>query len=243
MLGRNMDAKIVLDELWKYSPSPLVPVVLSAYEAKTSVLIQFRLYEEALLVANEGLDIAINNKFLDRVLELWTLLGKTYLLLNNYDKAEECLYYALDLRVPVKRLKRESLVIATYTELAKLYHKIGEYRKSEEYFHKALATGEITNNSRRHVEALHEYEKTLIMWNRPKDAVLHLSLADKLCDESKFIRKREEVLFDLSNAYLQFDMKMHIKILERKHQIQLILKQEEVEGGVTMRVGDPPEGG
>lgn len=151
-LNRIEEALVALDELNKQkSDIEATSVLLNMADLQAELLNRTERYEEATKFALEGIELArIENNF-DRLFDLWTVLGTSYMYLKQWKKAERCLLEALKLK---NKIKQEYLPVKTYRQLGELYNILDKTEKAVDNLKKAVKLGKKTNDALRTCESL-----------------------------------------------------------------------------------------
>lgn len=118
-LDQRERASQILKRLWenRYSIENIA-VVLNMYDIDAKIKIKSKMYQEAITLVKEGLQIAIQNRSHHRSGELWLTLGEAYHKLNYNDLAIDCILTALEL---FRKAKKKHLQLEGYRRLGNLY--------------------------------------------------------------------------------------------------------------------------
>ncbi|TCS93482.1 tetratricopeptide repeat protein [Hazenella coriacea] len=151
-LNRIEEALVALDELYKQKCDiETTSVLLNMADLQAELLNRTERYEEATTYALEGIELARIESNYDRLFDLWTVLGTSYMNLKQWKKAERCFLEALKLK---DKIKRESLPVTTYKQIGELYSILDKTEKTLDNLKKAVKLGKETNDALRTCEAL-----------------------------------------------------------------------------------------
>lgn len=150
-----------------------VEVELLLYEQRSKILKKFKMYEEAILCVQNGINMARTNKIFDRAFDLLTFLGTLYVETSQFDRGKNCFLTALTLK---NLILKEYLFVSAYTQLGLLYMKLEQWENAQTSLEKAIKVGQKTNDILRFIKALSAlgdcfyqqkmYSKAIVSYNK-----------------------------------------------------------------------------
>ncbi|MBA4493373.1 hypothetical protein ACFO25_13035 [Paenactinomyces guangxiensis] len=105
-------------------------------DLQAELLIKTGRYEEASKYAVEGIQLARIEGNDERLCDLRTVLGTSYMYSSRWNLAEKCFKESLKLK---DKIKGEYLLIKAYKQMGELYLILGKIELSEEYCGKRFA--------------------------------------------------------------------------------------------------------
>ena len=158
-----------------------------------------------------------DNTCLNRKALLYSSLGHSYLIKEQYKESED--YYNLALKVHLSN-NNENNIAGTYSNLANLFFEQYQDQKAENYFLKALTTFK-TNDSSNIVMRQQVNENLSLLYeetNRPREAHKFLKASNKLKDS---IWNRDKV-WELAEIEKEFDIK------QKQQEVDLLTTQNKL---------------
>ncbi|TCS96771.1 helix-turn-helix domain-containing protein [Hazenella coriacea] len=225
-LERYDEALNTLDELWvDLNDIKNLFVILNMHEVKAKILMNKKMYTEAIQIATDGIEIARINRFHERIFELWTILGVIHMRTNDLDEAENCLLTALALD---NKIDNEYLFIRPHTQLGLLYMKQEQWEEAFQTLDKAVRLGAKTNDAKRHVLALIVLGDWYRLREQYSEAVQTYQKALELARRHDFKKQQYESLFELSRCWKQIDEVEFSKSVANLFEIELQLHHERI---------------
>ncbi|WP_168188676.1 helix-turn-helix domain-containing protein [Thermoflavimicrobium daqui] len=219
-------------------------VLLNMYELHAELLNKTERYEEATTYALAGMELARIEGNHERLFDLWTVLGSSYIYLEQWNKAEQCLQSALRLK---ERIKKEYLLISTYTQLGKLYSTTGKVRVAIHTLEEAVRLGKQTNDAFRLCEALEVLGDCYLRKDKNKKAKKSYEEALYIAEQHALKVQARNILLKLAcccqksdpenyQKYIESFFQMHIQLQERR---EIAMKLENQIDSLKLH-SDPP---
>ncbi|RAL21319.1 helix-turn-helix domain-containing protein [Thermoflavimicrobium daqui] len=205
-LGRTEEALTTMEEL-KSSHHVAVDAKLSIIDLEASIKANQKMYDSAIQLAMEGIELSRINLNFNRNYQLTTTLGKIYRIMGDLDKAEICLNGALSLE---RIVTKDHIIPATYIELGLVYIEKDEFEKAIEILNKGMNIANNVNNMVQYLKSKLNLGIVLLRKGYSEMAANHLEDAFRL---GKGTALFEEILFNLSKCYLQLgDLDKYVKV-------------------------------
>ncbi|MDQ0416615.1 tetratricopeptide (TPR) repeat protein [Croceifilum oryzae] len=151
-LNRVEEALVTLNELNSQRENiESTSVLLNMADMQADLLNRTERYEEATHFALKGIELARIESNFERLFDLWTVLGASYMSLKKWTQAERCFLEALKLK---DNIKREYLAVTTYKQIGELYTILDKKDEALDNLKKAVKLGKETNDALRTCEAL-----------------------------------------------------------------------------------------
>ncbi|SFI98287.1 helix-turn-helix domain-containing protein [Thermoflavimicrobium dichotomicum] len=245
--NRVEEALRTLNAMWKEMEKiKSTEVLLNMYELQAELLNKTERYEEATTYALAGMELARIEGNHERLFDLWTVLGSSYIYLEQWKKAEQCLRSALRLK---DRIKKEYLLISTYTQLGKLYSITGKMKWAISTLEEAVRLGKQTNDVFRLCEALEALGDSYLRQNQYKKARRSYESALLLAEQHFLKAQAMNILLKLAcccqkddpenyQKYIESFFQMHIQLQERR---EIGMKMENQIESLKLH-SDPPGG-
>jgi tetratricopeptide (TPR) repeat protein len=174
--------------------------IIDMYNMYAVILADLQLYEKALDYANQGLEIAQNNRSSDHILTLRTTLGTIYFKLGNFPKAEKCFFMALNLK---KGADKEYLLISVYIKLSQLLRKKGKFQQAEKLLREAISISERDNEKIHLIESLVNLGDCSVQQKKFNQAIPTYQKVEQLLNTSKNKEMKCEIAVNLGYCYQQ----------------------------------------
>ncbi|WP_124728245.1 helix-turn-helix transcriptional regulator [Staphylospora marina] len=235
-LNRDNEAFLLLDEIWNEMPQiESAEARLNMYDLRAMLLNKMKLYEQAILVARQGLERARVDKVSDRAFDLWTTMGESYTKLGSHEEAELCYRSALRIR---GKIRKKHILTSTYIKLGLLYFEKNELDNAQKYLEQAVELGKTYQDSHRLIEALSALGDCFQKRRQMEKAKKLYEEALNLSEEGGFDAQRQNILRKLALCCEQLDPECFRKYVTQY--LRLSVKLEEG-GGTSMRyIADPP---
>ena len=151
-MGLTIQALRIVEEVWPDIPKiDQIETVLGLYWLRAELLRKNRVFDEAVMFAKEGIDIARKNRNHDSLFDLWTVLGSIYMDQKEWENAESCFKVALALQ---NKLSVKNNVVTTFTRLGVLYANQGKHEEAKSLLDEAVETGRKLEDIPRLISAL-----------------------------------------------------------------------------------------
>ncbi|PTM59181.1 helix-turn-helix domain-containing protein [Desmospora activa] len=225
-MGRIPQAIKLIDELWenrKWIRNFHALTLL--YEIRTILFRKTQLHREAVECALEGIEIARMNRHFDRVFDLWSALGTTYLEMNKYDMAKHAFQTALD---HLHILDHPHPVVDVYSQLGSLFMEERDYTTAMDYIRKGVNTAREVKEKVSLSKALIVLGKCQIAQDQYREATVALQEAVALTEELGRREELREAVLHLTRAWQSVDENKYRISLERLYKIELELTQKEI---------------
>lgn len=135
-LDKREEARHVLQIVWKEKDKiSSTDTFLNMHDIEAKLLIKSKLYQDAITLLKNSLEIAIHNRKQSRAGALWATLGSAYKKTNKLNIAITCLNTSLDL---LKREKKEHLFLDIYKTLGELYFQHGNIEKAKDVLEEGI---------------------------------------------------------------------------------------------------------
>lgn len=198
-LNRIEEALVALNELNKQKCDiETTSVLLNMADLQAELLNRTERYEEATKYALEGIELARIESNYDRLFDLWTVLGTSYMNLKQWKKAERCFLEALKLK---DKIKRESLPVTTYKQIGELYSILDKTEKAIDNLKKAVKLGKETNDALRTCEALISLGDCYFKQSNFKSAESEYEQALALAEQHSFSAQEDILIIKLVCCY------------------------------------------
>jgi tetratricopeptide (TPR) repeat protein len=138
--GKLDEAETTLDEIWnnRYSIEN-VSTRVRVYKLKALLKKYQDKYDEAAFILEKATEIAISNSLIDIGFEIWVELGDLAYARNLYDLSEKAYQTAM---LSKNNLKSKKVVTEAHLSLARLYAKIGLFKKAKNEIQRAVSNAE-----------------------------------------------------------------------------------------------------
>lgn len=195
-LDRLEEARRAMDELWAQIDQVKDPAtLLRIYGRKAVILKDLKMYEEAVKIAKEGIEIARLGGLSDHKFDLLMILGNTYFQLKDLEQAKNCYLSALELEDVIKK---EYWFVSTYTQLGLVYLKEKEFELSQKTIEKALEIGERSKNVLRYLKSLIAMGECYLNQKLFSKAIDSFEKALKLAQSHTLKTKERTILIQLT---------------------------------------------
>jgi tetratricopeptide (TPR) repeat protein len=180
-LGRVTEGMRLIQEIWDEIPTmDDIITVLSFYWLRAEFSRLSGMYEEAIQIAEKGIDLAQRNKQFDSMCDLWTTLGSVHTSLRNFEEAETCFRMALKME---NKFPPDQRLTTVYTRLGYLHIKQERYDDAHKALEKAIRYAEKFNDAPRLITSLRMMGDLCHLTGKTNEAIPHyekaLSLAHK----------------------------------------------------------------
>lgn len=220
-LDETQESLKALDYLWQeIDKIQKLDVLLNMYELKANLLSKHKLYKEAMVVAEKGLNIARLNQQYDRAVELCNEIGKIHIYLNEWEEARHafetaCRYESV--------LKNHSLLIPSFIQLGLLYLRWGNHELAESYLVKAVSLTKNDIEVLKFIEAYKALGDCYLEKGEIQTALITYQRAFEKCKEQKLLQKQNELLVKMCKCVEKNNKKLFNQYLENLYQIQVEL--------------------
>lgn len=220
-LGHNDDALKVIELLWNEKENwyQNLEVVLNIYEIRANISSKAGLFEEALKLAEEGLELARANRKHERAFELMTLFGNIHTAKQQYDEAEAWYQQALLLK---EKIKRQYLFITTYTQLGILYMTLKKWNQAKNVLHEAVELGKKSEDPVRYHHALIALGDYYLKTNDEKTALMYYEQSLEQAEKGRFHTINPDLYAKLSRCWQELDIKKSKEYMDKY--LQLVIK-------------------
>jgi tetratricopeptide (TPR) repeat protein len=138
--GKLDEAETTLDEIWNNRFSiENVSTRVRVYKLKALLKKYQDKYDEAAFILEKATEIAISNSLIDIGFEIWVELGDLAYARNLYDLSEKAYQTAM---LSKNNLKSKKVVTEAHLSLARLYAKIGLFKKAKNEIQRAVSNAE-----------------------------------------------------------------------------------------------------
>ncbi|MBD1373853.1 helix-turn-helix transcriptional regulator [Hazenella sp. IB182357] len=218
----NIEAALkIIHELWKEKEFIQNKFVqLSMYEVKSKILKRQKMYDEAIAVAREGIELARINLIHERAFELWLTLASIYLHQEQLTVAENCLITADSFK---ENVGNNYLLISLHTFFAVLYLKQDRSQEAHTSAQEAVRLGEETNDAPRLTLALISLGDCLQMNRQYEEAVTTYQRALDIANFHEFKPHQHVTLMELNKCLKHVDRIAYTQNLEKLLELNLQL--------------------
>ncbi|MBA4493879.1 helix-turn-helix domain-containing protein [Paenactinomyces guangxiensis] len=200
-LGRVDEALKSLDDLWGSIPHIQdKDVVLNLYALRADLFRRMRLHRDSVRYAREGIRLAVNSRYFNEMFKLWTTLGSVYTELSNFDDAETCFEFVLELEDQIS--DRHELLRA-YCSLGRLYLLQGKTDQSREILEQAIKWGKSLKDHWQLNVALLLMGRLLKKTGNLSEAIKYLLQAVLVAEERQFYQNVWLGYYELADCYEQ----------------------------------------
>ncbi|MCH5586058.1 tetratricopeptide repeat protein [Shimazuella sp. AN120528] len=216
-LNRNGEASHALNILFEEETQiDNSDVRINMYEIRAFLLVKDQHYREARKYVERGVELAEANKQIDRGFELWTSLGNICFQKGDFQEAEEYFLLALDLK---NFVKKEYLLVSTYTQLGRLYLKQCKWNLAKEYFETAVQIGLDSNDESRYIDALEAMGDYCLKRGDLEEATKPYEEALKLAEKHGFLITTNRCLVKLGHCYKKINPSKYQECIEKSFKI------------------------
>lgn len=199
-MNRIEEALLSLEELYQHKCDiETTSVLLNMADLQTELLNRTERYEEATKYALEGIELARIESNFDRLFDLWTVLGTSYMNLKKWKKAEKCFLEALKLK---NKINKEYLPITTYKQIGKLYSILDKTELAIDNLKKAVHLGKKTSQALRTCESLIALGDCYFNQNQYKRAEYEYEQALALAEQHSFSTQEDILIIKLVCCYI-----------------------------------------
>ncbi|SDY69809.1 hypothetical protein [Thermoactinomyces sp. DSM 45892] len=183
-LNRIEEALVALNELnTQRNNIESTSVLLNMSDLYAELLNRTERYEEAAQHALQGIELARIESNFERLFDLWTVLGASYMSLKKWSQAERCFLEALKLK---DKIQREYLAVKTYKQIGELYTILDKKEKALDNLKKAVKLGKKTNDALRTCEAFISFGDYYVKQSDLKNAEIKYTQALVLAEKHEF---------------------------------------------------------
>ncbi|MCH5585560.1 tetratricopeptide repeat protein [Shimazuella sp. AN120528] len=170
-LGRIKESNLIIEQIWN-NRLEIESVSTKARVYKLmAVLLKYQgRYDEATNILEEAIEIATTNSLIDIGFELWIELGDIAYIRDLYDFSEKAYEIAL---LSKNNLESKTIITEAHISLARLYAKIGLYKKAETEIQRAINIAEQHKDMYKLTKALLLQGKILIENNLEKAMLVY----------------------------------------------------------------------
>lgn len=200
-LGRSDEALRHLDELWKsIEEIHNKDLILRMYALRADLLRRMKLYQDALRYAREGIQLAVSSKDYEETYKLWTVLGTAYMQMSQWEDAETCFEFALEIR---EHVTDPHEVIRTYCSLGHVYLVKEKADQARDILKQALDWSEKYNDSLQLNTALLLMGQLMKKLGHHAEAIEYFKKSAQVASKYKFKQKLYLSYYELANCYEQ----------------------------------------
>lgn len=222
-LEREGEVHKIIHAMWEeVQQIPYIDFLLQFYCLRVELLRSMDQYEEAIAVAEKGIDLARYNREYDWLGKLWTLLGNLYYSLRKHDLAKFCFQTVVSLE---NRLQDQSLLVGVYIQLGMVYLQEQNVSDAEQMMLRAIEIGKEEENQEKLIHALFAMGEV----QKKKDP----SLAIQYLQEAKELaRKTGNSLFEykasirLAKIYRDLDYARFVQEAVEMYDLQVKLEEQ-----------------
>jgi tetratricopeptide (TPR) repeat protein len=196
------------------------------YWLRAEFLRRSNMNNSAIEIAEQGLDLAIQNKNYDRVFDLWSMLGMIYTVKGQWNKAEACFCSALNAEDLITNPKVKS---RAYVWLGKLFMQQERLSEAKSMIQRAIVNATENNDAPELVKAYMALGDCLRKAEGPQSAIEQYKKGYDLTRKHGFRKKEYKVLFRLAQCTEKLDEKEFVQYTWNMYQIQLELHDREAE--------------
>ncbi|MFD1427405.1 tetratricopeptide (TPR) repeat protein [Kroppenstedtia sanguinis] len=223
-LNRFGESLQLIDELWK-ERSQIQPtrVLIELYLLRMQLLQTTRMYQQAVVCAQEGLEIARVNQDPLGTFKLWSALGDVYQAGQNWMEAELCLELALQLDPP---MDHQEYLLHLYNRLGALYLRRKKWKSAEEIMDRAIRLGESGPETPLMLETLTLAGDLYRQTGEVEKAIQRFKRALELSKKHPHRKKEMEILFKLAQCHEKKDPPSFLRYMENMYHVQQEINPE-----------------
>jgi tetratricopeptide (TPR) repeat protein len=220
-LGRTAEAlKIVKDNWSCLDKITHIDLVLGFFQIRVKLLLATELWEEALVYAENGIELAKQNNQYDALCVLWGDLGKIFAHQNQYELAEVCFRTS---QVFEFHVKNKSALISTYTFYGKLLQEQKEYELASVLLTKAIQLGTKYHEVEDLVRAYLAMGQVYLVGNQADEAMVYFHKARDLATKYHLTTLAYEAVFQVAKVYQDIDSDKFIACTVEMYEMQMTM--------------------
>jgi tetratricopeptide (TPR) repeat protein len=201
--NRDHDALQILEKkMWINQHEIDTEIKLAMYDLQATLYNKFRMHHRAETYAKKGIELARDVENLDRAYELYTTLGKTYILLQQFDLAKICFEMTSKLE---NKVTWKIFSVYNNTQLALLYLNESDLKNTGKSIENAISLAKTENDQLGLCEAFMVRADYYFILGNPKDAVNLLEEAKQIAEEYSFQSQLLTIILKLSQYYATLD--------------------------------------
>ncbi|SEM93274.1 helix-turn-helix domain-containing protein [Lihuaxuella thermophila] len=230
-LGRVDEAQKSLDELWSFIPHiQNQGVLLRMYALRADLFRRMKLYHDAVRYAREGIRIAAASKNYDGMFRLWNILGIAYMELSDWEDAETCFEFIMNLK---DRISNKKEMIQVYCSLGHLYLLQQKWVRAQEILEQAVKWGEELEDDAELSLALFMMGRLLKEKKQYSEAVSYLKRSVYLAEKNKLAERVCAGYYEIAQCHEQSGNRDELRdTTEKLYQSQ---KQLRLNPGLTSK--------
>lgn len=220
-LKRDWEVMLLIEEIWEKIPPDLsIHLRLELYLERAELLVSHEVWDKALEVVEEGIELARQNQEWGLMSKFWYQLGIIYDGLGEVDLARIC-YQSVG--VIEQKLQTKTVWISSLLLLATLHYNQQEYEEAEKLLQKALHLSEKENRPKDTLEVYLKWGDVAMARELYQEAEKYYQQAYLLTKSLNLPEKETEVLFRLARLAKERDYSKY-----QAYAVQLLEKQSEV---------------
>jgi tetratricopeptide (TPR) repeat protein len=189
-------------------------IIIQMYTMFAILLDKLNRPQKALDYAKQGMKIALENKFFDRLLTFRSVCGSIHLANGSFSDAEKYLLRALDLKEKVKH--KEFLLIPAYQDLGLTYLQQNMWSQAEEMLGKAVRISQKTGNIIRLLSSLIALGNCFIKQKRFTEAIKPFQQTEELILQHGHGAELHQVVTNLCHCYEKIGDKERLQYYKEK---------------------------
>ncbi|GGE08300.1 hypothetical protein GCM10011571_06940 [Marinithermofilum abyssi] len=224
-LGRLGEAMQIVQEAWRRLPHiEQLDVVLGLYWLRSEILRRTGLFDEAIHYAMEGLELGRFNWKYDSLLDLWTVLGSTYMGKKDWERAIR----SFDMALKFKNIIPSDLKFPTvYTQLGILYMHQKRWEDAKTSLETAIKIAKNCSDTFRLTHALYITGDFYRITNQHQEAISFYKEALSLAKKHHYTKKEYQALFRLAQCWENIDKEEFHRTLQNMYLVQQQLQRKE----------------
>jgi tetratricopeptide (TPR) repeat protein len=198
-------ALTTINELWaQIGKIKNLFVLLNMYETKALILKKQNRYEEAVELAQKGVELARYNQITDRSFDLWVLLGSIYLEENDLEEAEICFLTAVDLK---RMVDTEYLFMNLHTQLGRLYILSENFIEAKNALTEAISYQEKTYETRDIISGFYYMGYSIRETEDFRLAMNYYQQALELAKQHGYLKLQHKIYLEMAKCLKHLDEK------------------------------------
>lgn len=223
-LDRREEASRILDNLWSERHKiTYVDVILNVHDNKGKIFLRSKMFNDALKIVEQGIEIARRNRKHEHSAELWSTLGNIYQEMDKMKLAESCLKMALSFQKSSNH--KPHLFLNIKRQLGALYLQLNRLDESRALLEEAIKETTEEINAVRYTQTLNTLGKCYHMLNLQKLANETLMNALTLAEKYRLQSEKREILFNLAALYKSTDEKEYYQFLNMMYETEVSLNR------------------
>lgn len=242
-LDRVIEANNVLKIMWNGLERIRTEVFLNMCQLQAMVYKKLNFLDEAIGIAEIGIELAKKESRYDRCFEMWTTLGSIYVEKKEFEIAKLCFKTASNFE---EKVKRPHLITHNYTELGSLYLIEGQIDEAQQVLEKALKIK--TTDAVRLCETIQALGNCFIQKNDIRKAIEYFERAQNLARKHALRLQEYRITLKLIQHYENINMVKHRENLQRLYHLDSLIggdtmkhQNREISINPIKQAGDPPD--